>query len=119
MSNKNCPKCNKLLPLTEFYKQTDRKNGASFCKKCFNRYCMDRWIQKKKDAVIDKGGCCSRCGYNKCLDALEFHHLDPSTKEFDWAKLKMRSNKAISLELSKCILVCSNCHREIHAENNL
>jgi predicted HNH restriction endonuclease len=55
------------------------------------------------------------CGYDKYDEALEFHHLDPSEKEtgseirnLSWARLR--------LELDKCILVCANCHREIHAK---
>jgi hypothetical protein len=39
--------------------------------------------KKRKQEMIDKmGGKCSMCGYSKCLSALEFHHVEPSTKEF-------------------------------------
>jgi hypothetical protein len=33
-------------------------------------------------AIAYKGGECSICGYNKCVAALEFHHLNPSEKDF-------------------------------------
>lgn len=56
---------------------------------------------------------CSVCGYNSCLSALEFHHLDPSKKEHKLSQI--RSEKTILRETAKCILVCANCHREIHA----
>ena len=63
-----------------------------------------------------KGGSCSRCGYDKCEAALEFHHLDPSQKEMDWNKLRLVAESKLYNELDKCILVCSNCHRELHWE---
>jgi hypothetical protein len=56
---------------------------------------------------------CSICGYNKCGAALDWHHVDPSTKGM---KLGIRSyfSKLGEAERNKCILVCANCHREIH-----
>ena len=67
-------------------------------------------------AVAYKGGRCCRCGYDRCLDALEFHHLDREKKDFGIsAKGYTRSWKAIEQELDKCIMLCANCHRELHA----
>lgn len=72
--------------------------------------------RKKLFAVNFFGGKCQICGYNKCLDALEFHHVDKDNKNeeptyiithWSWERAK--------IELEKCILVCSNCHREIHS----
>jgi hypothetical protein len=64
-----------------------------------------------------KGGKCMRCGYNKCINALEFHHKNPDEKEFTLSHLKNYSfTKIIRDELDKCELVCANCHREIHFE---
>jgi hypothetical protein len=63
---------------------------------------------------------CGRCGYNKCLAAIEFHHKNPSEKLFMISK-KLKSNSpkgsnadAIRQEIKKCEIVCANCHREIH-----
>ena len=72
-----------------------------------------RRIKNKELLVEYKGGACERCGYNKCIAALEFHHLDPSTKEFGLTgnTYSLERQKA---EADKCILVCANCHREIH-----
>lgn len=67
----------------------------------------------KKQSVDYKGGKCERCGYNKCIKALEFHHLDPTKKDFRISSVS-KSFKSIIYELDKCILVCANCHREIH-----
>jgi 5-methylcytosine-specific restriction endonuclease McrA len=70
----------------------------------------------KKMAIEYKGGVCQECGYHKCIGALEFHHLDPNEKDFGIsAKGVTRSWEKVKKELDKCILVCSNCHREIHA----
>lgn len=56
---------------------------------------------------------CSRCGYNKCAAALDFHHLDPSVKERR-VTCKMWKSGLGKIEAAKCILVCKNCHMEIH-----
>ena len=65
-----------------------------------------------------KGGKCCLCGYNKCMGALDFHHIDPSKKDFAISKQRRTSPQkfdCVKSELDKCILVCSNCHSEIHA----
>lgn len=75
-----------------------------------------RGLTRKLDAIEMKGGKCEVCGYDKNLAALEFHHLDPSLKNFQ-IDLRSFANKCINslkLELSKTILLCSNCHREMH-----
>ncbi len=70
-----------------------------------------------KNALIKlKGGKCERCGYNKCNRALEFHHLDPTQKDFGISKNLNKDFDILKQEISKCILVCSNCHAEIHNE---
>jgi hypothetical protein len=67
-------------------------------------------------AVEFKGGQCIFCGYRKCIKALEFHHLDNSQKDFGLSdKGYTRSWEKVKTEISKCILVCANCHRELHA----
>lgn len=66
-------------------------------------------------AIAYKGERCSICGYNKCLKALEFHHLDSKGKDFGISeKGYTRSWSQVKLELDKCILLCANCHREVH-----
>ena len=76
-----------------------------------------RRVRIKEELVEYKGGKCEICGYNKCLSALEFHHLDPSKKDFGIASNSSYKNiNILKKEIDKCILVCSNCHREIHSE---
>jgi hypothetical protein len=71
-------------------------------------------------AIEYKGGCCEICGYDRCIDALEFHHSNFSGKEFSIsAKGYTRSWAKIKEELDKCSLLCANCHREVHAEAQL
>lgn len=70
----------------------------------------------KLQAIKLLGGKCSRCGYNKCVDALEFHHENPAEKEFKLGSGNTMSWKEYKQEALKCILVCSNCHKEIHSE---
>ena len=78
-------------------------------------------VQKRRQsirlkAIEYKGGKCSICGYDKCVEALEFHHLDSSGKDFGISdKGYTRSWEKVKEELDKCLLVCANCHREIHA----
>lgn len=73
--------------------------------------------EKAKDLVLSRKKCgCSICGYSKCMAALEFHHVNPSEKSFAISKAHSGySLEEILKELEKCILVCANCHAEIHA----
>ena len=72
------------------------------------------YYRKTKEKLIEyKGGKCQICGYNKCTSALEFHHLDPSQKGFTISG-GTKSFENLKPEVDKCILVCANCHREIH-----
>ena len=73
------------------------------------------YYKRTKEKLIEyKGGKCQVCGYNKCASALEFHHLDPSQKDFTISG-GTKSFESLKPEVDKCILVCANCHREIHA----
>ena len=63
-----------------------------------------------------KGGRCQVCGYDRCIEALEFHHLDPTQKDFGIShRGYTRSWEKVKEEVDKCILLCANCHREVHA----
>lgn len=71
----------------------------------------------KHKMILAMGGFCQKCGYSRCNDALEFHHIDPSKKEIAFGKLRSnpQSLNKVLMELEKCILLCSICHRELHA----
>ena len=75
------------------------------------------WRERTKWRLVDAlGGKCRICGYDKCRRSLHFHHVDPSTKTISISKMTTnpRNIEAIAEEAKKCILVCSNCHGEIH-----
>lgn len=72
------------------------------------------WRKRAKlKAIQHKGGCCQICGYNRSVSALVFHHLDPSKKDFGLAG-NTRSWESILAEIEKCVLLCANCHSEVH-----
>ena len=75
----------------------------------------DYRVRLKERAVYVLGGKCQCCGYNKCIQALDFHHLNPEEKEFGIGTNTNRSWESTREEIKKCALVCANCHREIHA----
>ncbi len=70
----------------------------------------------KKQAIKMLGGKCSICGYDRCIDALEFHHKDPKEKDFKIGSGNTMSWKDYKKEAEKCILVCSTCHKEINSK---
>ena len=120
-TTKICSTCQIEKPLSEYYKKSDRKNGASQCKSCFNKYCVERSIKKKIDAIIHKGSSCLDCGVSYPQSPyviFDFHHRDPSEKEFSWTKMRLVSSERLQKELDKCDLLCSNCHRIRHHNEN-
>jgi hypothetical protein len=67
-------------------------------------------------AIAHKGGRCELCGYSRCIEALEFHHLNHADKDFGISdKGYTRSWDRVKRELDKCLLLCANCHREVHS----
>jgi 5-methylcytosine-specific restriction endonuclease McrA len=94
----------------EFYGKQKRR-----CKKCHMLITTQRKTELKKKAVEYKGGKCQICDYKKYIGALEFHHLNPEEKDFDPAEALMLKWENAKKEIDKCILVCSNCHKEIHS----
>ena len=79
----------------------------------------ERALTRKLELIKAKGGKCEICGYDKNIAALDFHHVNPENKSFelDARRLSNTSMEKLLEEADKCILVCSNCHREIHNEH--
>lgn len=79
---------------------------------------VKKWRENCKTRMVEAmGGACQCCGYNTCQEALAFHHIDPSQKELKFGSIRANPvnwNKIVE-ELKKSILVCHNCHSEIHA----
>lgn len=98
------------------YEHKDRKRTKLVCPVCNVERVQARRDKIKALAVEHKGGKCEVCGYDKCIGALEFHHLDPDEKEFTISGSgHTRSLDRVLEEIEKCILLCANCHREVHA----
>lgn len=78
---------------------------------------VKKWREKTKQRIVDAmGGECVICGYNKCNASLSLHHLDPSQKDIVLSAIRAspKNWQAIVVELRKCVLVCHNCHTEVH-----
>lgn len=88
------------------------------CKECRKQAVNSKRRRDKEKLVQYKGGKCEICGYDKCIDALEFHHKDPNEKEFGLSCGRTIKFEEKKKEADKCILVCSNCHRELHSKLN-
>src|SRR3989344_3220338 len=88
------------------------RDRAEYLKKAVDK----RRKKMRQMAVEYKGGKCKLCGYNKCAQALDFHHLDPSKKDFGISADGItRAWSRIKAELDKCVMICANCHREVHS----
>ena len=100
-----------------FYKKENKGTSKNNVPK---EYYRSKRLELKKEFVEYKGGKCEICGYSKCLLALHFHHTNPNIKDFNiGGSISYKRRKEIMSELDKCILVCANCHAEIHEENKV
>ena len=79
-----------------------------------NFYVSKSRRERKKKLIEYFGGKCILCGYDKCVAALHFHHLDKTAKEFGVGSGHTRSWERDLEEAEKCILICANCHAEQH-----
>ena len=116
MIEKECYMCKQTKPVSDFYLRRQRKSDpyGSYCKKCACESVRLGMKSVKKKLVSMAGGRCSACGYDKCMSALEFHHIDPSQKDVELSQVTRITDKILT-ELSKCVILCSNCHREHHS----
>ena len=125
----SCKNCSAIINSKRSYCDECLSHGFGIKK---SQYTEEQLSELKKNYVVNfrrkvkaelvtyKGGHCEKCGYDKCTDALEFHHIDPSQKDFSISGRSL-SFERLKSEVDKCILVCSNCHKEIHFEqrNNM
>lgn len=96
----------------------EEKEIKKFLNESNYRHVKKRRSKLKEELVEYKGGRCEICGYNKCIEALEFHHLNREEKDFTISSYSNLSIDKLKKEVDKCILVCANCHREIHHKEN-
>lgn len=119
----------KMCRWSSSFTQTGKPEYRTRCNDCQNIYLnglrrakrpivtsqkLDRMYLAKKRCVDYLGGRCVRCGYDRCIKAMTFHHRDPATKEFTISQMLDRAWAVLSAELDKCDLLCFNCHMEEH-----
>jgi len=127
---KKCGKCNDDKLYKEFHKNSNNKKDglAAWCKTCHLKHKKKHYVENKEayaknilnhkkwfiDLKISLK--CERCGF-KHPAALDFHHKDPSQKEFpiNYGNFGKRSKEEIMKEIAKCEILCSNCHRIEHS----
>lgn len=80
---------------------------------------INRRKKLKEEAISILGGKCNVCGYNKCFNALEFHHPKSNKEGNVSSLLKNESRQKLLKEVEKCILLCANCHREFHYKGSV
>lgn len=95
----------------DFYKSTKQK---SKCKKCHTMEVHQNKRELKVRAVQYLGGKCSDCGAEFNPWVFDFHHRDPTEKEWSWGDVRTSNWEKIKEEIDKCDLLCSNCHRTRH-----
>lgn len=113
---KICTICKQELTISSFYTNGKTSSGKTKykgpCKTCENKRNKDRYISIIRDFYSELS--CQLCGYNRCIEALEFHHTDPTQKEFTISNKRTASKDKLLNEMKKCMLLCANCHREQH-----
>lgn len=132
---KICTKCNKEKNEFEFdWKNKSKGIRHIKCKPCMKIYrkfyyeTKDKEKQKKrvyeskkkfkkKFKLFKDTLYCESCGEN-AVECLDFHHIDPTEKKFSIGNIcKYQSVKMLAMEIEKCAVLCSNCHRKVHAGN--
>lgn len=118
---KLCNICNTHKSLDDFYTNGKTPKGSikykPECKTCFLDI-KQKFVKIKQDRLDEVfGTCCIVCGYNRCRNALDFHHVDPLKKEHKPTAIIRNFMTVDNMleELKNCVLLCSNCHREFHA----
>ena len=116
METKICKKCNKQFPIDNFYSNGRSSTGTikrkPKCKACEMESDSERYYNIIEEFYGSYE--CSVCGYNRCKAAIEFHHKNESTKDKSLSNMKHYSRDNLFKELEKCIMLCANCHREVH-----
>jgi transposase len=90
--------------------------GYYRCKRCRMERVSLRRRNIKQILVAEAGGRCAICGYDRCVAALHFHHIDPASKRFHLSMQGVtRALATARAEMEKCVLLCANCHAEVES----
>ena len=110
------PQSGSVLVCSNCSRQYEYVRGLGHTKELCNSCGVNRRRFLLKPKMLEyKGGKCQVCGYSRCSQSLHFHHLNPSIKEFNVSGSHSVSWSRLERELDKCVLLCSNCHGEVHA----
>jgi hypothetical protein len=101
-----CKKCRNAASLAWYYDNKEKSNSRS-------RATRPRRIENKATIVGERGGSCELCGYGRHLCSLDFHHV--TSKSFCLYQANMYNVDRARIESLKCVLLCANCHREVHS----
>lgn len=126
-----CKECNQLLPRDQFQARGMSKSGlrlfSARCKICDGKHVRKNHVSYvtskikhkvvRQETILHLKQACIVCGYSRCKTALEFHHLNETTKDAEISDMvaKGKGLKWIMEEIKKCVVLCANCHREYHA----
>lgn len=135
MEYKVCTHCKRVLPYSSFtFKDKAHTRLNSWCRDCqkqktkeirlsnIEKYKLKdkekkKEVYKRKRAIINsykKGGCLV-CGEKEYV-CLDFHHINPKEKSFEIGHyFHLRGIDYILEEMKKCVVLCANCHRKVHA----
>lgn len=115
MKSRKCRQCQQSKPLAEFHSAGKTYKGTpkfkTRCKVCIRVFFSQRHSERIQKYSKFK---CTLCGYDKCIKAIDFHHIDPTKKETTIARMQHYSEEKVKEELTKCIPLCKNCHSEVH-----
>ncbi len=131
-TNPHCTMKGQTQPLCNYHKDKKMKDGRlSRCKTCVNSYYRERnkkegresrdaaqarFRQRGKEFVQSLKSPCVVCGWFDYPEGVDFHHKDPATKEFGIGGRTQNTNlEALKAEIDKCVCLCANCHRGVHA----
>lgn len=117
-NKKLCKKCGVVKNIKDFYQMKGKPNGHPDCKMCFNKYNGERLKQRKKELIDMFGGKCHECKNKYHYSVFEFHHLDPTIKDKKIGRLVGKTIEKLKDELKSCIMVCANCHRLLHYDED-
>ena len=85
------------------------------CATCQNAYNIKKGQDNRWQAINAKGGCCTVCGFDKYICALDLHHLNPAEKDPNFGSLRGWSWPRVLAEIEKCVILCKNCNSAVHA----
>lgn len=134
MEQKTCSKCQTLKSIEDFrWKDKSKGKRQSQCKSCSAENCKSWYARNaashktnviannrqrvllNREYVASLKLACEQCGEDH-PGVLDFHHLDPSTKEGTVSDIAWSSLDRLTAEIAKCVCWCSNCHRKHHWE---